>query len=87
MLAEKPLASGSGLHVSISLVESVLFLQGSKNKSSPERSAVVLRGLLHLRVTKPAKIKAVTLTFHGEAVTKWPEGDHSSFSVYARMLK
>jgi hypothetical protein len=79
-------ASGSGLHVSISLVESVLFLQGFKPKPSSERSTVVLRGLLHLRVTRPAKIKAVNLTFHGEAVTKWPEGDHSIYSVYARML-
>lgn len=34
----------------------------------------MLRGSLHLRVTKPAKIKALTLKFRGKAVTKWPEG-------------
>jgi hypothetical protein len=34
----------------------------------------MLRGSLQLRITKPSKIKAVTLKFRGKATTKWPEG-------------
>jgi len=72
---EKPLASGNGINVTISLTEPVLYLQGfDQNETSSERSTAMLRGSLHLRVTKPAKIKAITLKFRGKAVTKWPEG-------------
>merc|ERR1711939_506973 len=37
-------------------------------------NTAMLRGSLHLRVAKSAKIKAVNLRFKGKAVTKWPEG-------------
>jgi len=70
---EKPIASGNGITVAIHLAEPVLFLQGFDSENSP-RSTAMLRGSLHMRVTKPAKVKAVTLRFKGKAITKWPEG-------------
>ncbi|KAF2873875.1 hypothetical protein BDV95DRAFT_660323 [Massariosphaeria phaeospora] len=71
---EKPLASGNGINVSISLTEPVLFLQGFEQADASERSTAMLRGTLQLRVTKPTKVKAVSLKFRGKATTKWPEG-------------
>lgn len=71
---EKPLASGNGISVGISLAEPVLFLQGFEQTETSERSTAMLRGSLHLRVSKPAKVKAITLKFRGKATTKWPEG-------------
>lgn len=71
---EKPLATGNGINVGISLAEPVLFLQGFEQAEHADRSTAMLRGSLHLKVTKSAKIKAVTLKFKGKALTKWPEG-------------
>lgn len=72
---EKPLASGNGVSISIALAEPVLFLQGFENGDlQSNRSTAMLRGSLHLKVTKPAKIKSVSLRFRGRATTKWPEG-------------
>jgi len=72
---EKPLASGNGISVSIALAEPVLFLQGFDNGDlQANRSTAMLRGSLHLKVSKQTKIKAVTLHFRGRATTKWPEG-------------
>lgn len=72
---DKPLASGSGVGVSINLAEPALFLQGFEQNDMASGNTAMLRGTLHLRVTKSAKIKAVTLKFRGRAVTKWPEGE------------
>jgi len=73
---EKPLASGNGVSVGIALAEPVLFLQGfDQGDLQANRSTAMLRGSLHLKVSKPAKIKAVTLRFRGRATTKWPEGE------------
>ncbi|KAF1996795.1 hypothetical protein P154DRAFT_306664 [Amniculicola lignicola CBS 123094] len=71
---EKPVASGNGINVGISLTEPVLFLQGFEQTEHSARSTAMLRGSLQLRVTKAAKIKAITLKFRGKSVTKWPEG-------------
>ncbi|KAH0419948.1 hypothetical protein KCU90_g10187, partial [Aureobasidium melanogenum] len=71
---DKPLVSGSGVNVSINLAEPVLFLQGFEQNDMASGNTAMLRGTLHLRVTKAAKIKAVTLKFKGRATTKWPEG-------------
>lgn len=71
---DKPLASGSGVQVSINLAEPVLFLQGFDQSDASQGNTAMLRGTLHLRVTKSSKIKAVTLKFKGRAATKWPEG-------------
>lgn len=72
--ADKPIASGAGVAVSVNLAEPVLFLQGFEQNDSTSGNTAMLRGTLHVRITKPAKIKAVTLKFKGKAITKWPEG-------------
>lgn len=82
---EELLASGKGIDVYICLVESVLFLRGFEEDTSAQHT-VVLRGRLHLHITKRTKIKAVTLEFHGKATTTWPKGDCPTFPVYARTL-
>ena len=71
---EKPIASGNGVVMGIHLAEPVLFLQGFENSETSPGNTAMLRGSLHLRVQKSAKIKAVTLKFKGKAITKWPEG-------------
>lgn len=76
---EKPIASGNGVSVSIALAEPVLFLQGYDQHDATNRTTAMLRGTFHLKVTKSAKIKAVTLKFRGKAETEWPEGESRSF--------
>ncbi|KAL6709198.1 hypothetical protein ACN47E_002014 [Coniothyrium glycines] len=71
---EKPVASGGGVSVNISLTEPVLFLRGFEQAENSERSTAMLRGSLVLKVSKPSKLKAITLKFRGKATTKWPEG-------------
>jgi hypothetical protein len=72
---EKPIAKGNGIAVSIALTEPVLFLQGFDQSDLANRTTTMLRGRLHLKVTKAAKIKAITLKFRGRSETEWPEGD------------
>jgi len=73
---EKPVASGNGVSVGIALAEPMLFLQGfDQGDLQANRSTAMLRGSLYLKVSKPAKIKSVTLCFRGRATTKWPEGE------------
>lgn len=71
---EKPLAAGNGVSVGVHLAEPVLFLQGFENAEAVPGNTAMLRGSLHVRVQKSAKIKAITLKFRGKAITKWPEG-------------
>lgn len=71
---EKPLASGNGVALSIMLAEPVLFLQGYDQSELANSTTTMLRGSFHLRVSKAAKIKAITLNFRGRAETEWPEG-------------
>jgi hypothetical protein len=71
---EKPIAAGNGVSVSIALAEPMLYLQGFEGRDATDRTTTMLRGSLHLRVSKSAKIKAVTLKFRGRAETDWPEG-------------
>jgi hypothetical protein len=71
---EKPVASGGGVSVNVQLTEPVLFLRGFEQAEHAERSTAMLRGTLCLKITKPSKLKAVTLKFRGKATTKWPEG-------------
>jgi hypothetical protein len=74
MEEEKPLAAGNGVSVGVHLAEPVLFLQGFENAEAVPGNTAMLRGSLHVRVQKSAKIKAITLKFRGKAITKWPEG-------------
>ena len=71
---ERLLASGNGVSMSITLAEPALFLQGFEQAEDAERATTMLRGYLTIRVSKSAKIKAVTLAFRGRAETDWPEG-------------
>lgn len=71
---ERPVASGNGVSVGVHLADPVLFLQGFENNDHAPGNTVMLRGSLHIRVQKAAKIKAVSLKFKGRAMTKWPEG-------------
>ncbi|KAI9795436.1 MAG: hypothetical protein M1833_007035 [Piccolia ochrophora] len=71
---EKPVASGNGIHVFITLAEPLLYLQGFDQNDSSSRATAMLRGSLVIKVTKTAKLKAVNLSFRGKARTEWPEG-------------
>lgn len=71
---EKPLASANGISIFIALAEPALYLQGFDQAELGSRATAMLRGTFHLRVSKAAKIKAVSLTFRGRAETEWPEG-------------
>ena len=55
----------------------MLFLQGFDHSELAEQSTTMLRGSFHLRVSKSAKIKTVSLSFKGTAETEWPEGEKS----------
>lgn len=71
---ERVLATGNGIVVSIGLAESVLFLEGFDRSDAASRKTTLLRGSLHIRTTKPVKIKRIDLSFRGIAQTLWPEG-------------
>ena len=71
---EKPIVSGNGVSVSISLAEPVLYLQGFDQNDVSSRSTTMLRGSMLLRVAKQAKIKTISLNFRGRSETDWPEG-------------
>lgn len=71
---EKPIAAGNGVVMGIHLAEPILYLQGFDNHDASPGNTAMLRGGLHIRVQKAAKIKAITLKFRGTSITKWPEG-------------
>ena len=74
-LAEaKPLACANGISLSINLAEPMLFLQGFDQSELGNRTTTMLRGSLHMKVSKSAKIKTISLDFRGRAETEWPEG-------------
>ena len=77
---ERPLASGNGVSLSIALAEPVLFLQGFDQSELGNQTTALLRGSFHLRVSKTAKIKTISLAFRGKAETDWPEGKSSTTS-------
>jgi hypothetical protein len=72
---EKPIVSGNGVSISISLAEPVLYLQGFDPNDTASRSTTMLRGSMLLRVSKQAKIKTISLNFKGRSETDWPEGE------------
>lgn len=71
---EKIVATGSGLTVGISLTEPVLYLQGYDQHDPTTKKSAILRGQLHLKVTKCVKIKKISICFRGHAQTDWPDG-------------
>ena len=75
---EKIVATGSGLTVGIALTEPVLFLQGYDQNDPSTKKSAILRGQIHLKVTKCVKIKKISICFRGHAQTDWPDGALSS---------
>ncbi|KAK2755112.1 hypothetical protein FQN54_006641 [Arachnomyces sp. PD_36] len=71
---EKVIAAGNGVTVSIALTEPVLYLPGFDHNDPSTSRTAMLRGGLRLKVTKPAKIKRISLSFRGILQTEWPEG-------------
>lgn len=71
---EKPVATGNGVSVVISLAEPVLFLQGFDANDPTTHTTTMLRGSLLLKVQKQAKLKSISLNFKGKSETEWPEG-------------
>ncbi|PLN84325.1 arrestin domain protein [Aspergillus taichungensis] len=71
---EKTVATGSGITVGVALTEPVLYLQGYDQNDPSTKKSAILRGQLHLKVTKPVKIKKVSVCFRGHAQTDWPDG-------------
>jgi hypothetical protein len=74
-VAEEPVVSGYGISIYIALAEPVLFLPALEQGETNGRTTAMLRGSLVVRVTKPVKLKAITLHFRGKARTEWPEGE------------
>lgn len=68
------LINSSSIRASLSLAEPILFLYGFSKSEQRERPPAILRGSLVLRVTKPTKIKSISLKFRGVSRTEWPEG-------------
>ncbi|OJJ49826.1 hypothetical protein ASPZODRAFT_139183 [Penicilliopsis zonata CBS 506.65] len=71
---EKVVATGSGIVVSVALTEPVLFLAGYDQNDPSTKKSTILRGQLHLKVTKSVKVKKISITFRGHAQTDWPDG-------------
>jgi hypothetical protein len=78
---EKIVATGSGISVGIALTEPVLYLQGYDQNDPSTKKSAILRGQLHLKVTKSVKIKKISICFRGHAQTDWPDGRFRSLSV------
>jgi hypothetical protein len=71
---EKIVATGSGLTLGIALTEPVLFLQGYDQNDPTTKNLAILRGQIHLKVSKCVKIKKISICFRGHAQTDWPDG-------------
>ncbi|EFW21232.1 hypothetical protein CPSG_01389 [Coccidioides posadasii str. Silveira] len=69
---EKLVASGNGISVSIAQTEPVIFMEGFDAREASKTS--MLRGHLHLKISKSTKIKKIYLTFKGAVHSAWPEG-------------
>lgn len=71
---EKIVATGSGISVGVALTEPVLYLQGYDQHDPSSKKSAILRGQIHLKVTKCIKIKKISVCFRGHAQTDWPDG-------------
>ncbi|KAL4888714.1 hypothetical protein BDV59DRAFT_135014 [Aspergillus ambiguus] len=71
---ERIVATGSGISVGVALTEPVLYLQGYDHNDPSTKKSAILRGQLHLKITKSVKIKKISICFRGHAQTDWPDG-------------
>ena len=69
--------------LSISLIDSVVFLRGVDFSTGRHENAPpsILRGLLTLRLTKPARISSIQVELIGQSLTTWSEGISFSSSA------
>lgn len=74
LVHEKIVATGSGISVGIALTEPVLFLAGYDQNDPSTKKPAILRGQLHLKITKCVKIKKISICFRGHSQTEWPDG-------------
>lgn len=87
---EKIVATGSGLTVGLALTEPILYLQGYDQNDPSTKKSAILRGQIHLKVTKCVKIKKISICFRGHAQTDWPDGRHltdSPSTTYGELTK
>lgn len=78
---EKIVATGSGISVGIALTEPVLFLQGYDQQDPSSKKSAILRGQMHLKITKCVKIKKISICFRGHAQTDWPDGENLQHQI------
>lgn len=81
-LPEQPLFLTSSLQVYVVPAEKHLFVQGFKPSEYEGLPPTLLRGSLVVRVLRPSKIKAISLTFRGVQKTDWPEGIPPKKTLY-----
>lgn len=84
---EKIVATGSGLTVGLALTEPVLYLQGYDQHDPSTKKSAILRGQIHLKVTKCVKIKKISICFRGHAQTDWPDGSISYLLTRHRRMQ
>ncbi len=70
---KKAIVSGNGVSVSLHLAEPVLFLRDF-DRHDKATHGTVLRGSLRLQVTKPVKLKKISLKLHGKSEIEWQHG-------------
>lgn len=83
---ERIVASGSGLTVGIALTEPVLYLQGYDQHDPSSKKSAILRGQIHLKVTKCVKIKKISICFKAHAQTDWPDGTATVPALLPQLL-
>ncbi|KAJ5194640.1 uncharacterized protein N7498_008078 [Penicillium cinerascens] len=74
LLNEKVIIKTNELSVSIALAEPMLCLQWHYPDDPSEKTPAVLRGQMHLHVTKPVQIKTIGIRFRSQGHTDWPGG-------------
>lgn len=82
-LPETPLVLTSSIQMFIVPTEKHLFVQGFKPSEFEGLPPTLLRGCLVLRVTKPTKLKSISLQFKGTQRTEWPEGIPPKKNIYS----
>ncbi|KAI0463382.1 hypothetical protein LJB42_003409 [Komagataella kurtzmanii] len=73
-LPPKPNAESASVKLYLVLAEKNIFVQGFTEEEFANKPASMLRGSLFLRISKPVKIKTISLKFDGKSRTEWPEG-------------
>lgn len=73
-LPPNPNTQSGSVKLYIIVAENNLFVEGFSSDESSLRPPALLRGCLFIRISKPVKIKSLTLKFSGVSRTEWPEG-------------